>query len=246
MIQRYHIRNNRDGWGKIEEKIGLHAVYSLKNYSSVNVEYYHAPIQRNGDDVFLEVECDTNAMIRLFVSGTCEDTCYTAQVAIPLFGRASKGSGKPGNLAEGFPESQPSLRLKPSRGDYYMQTGRDYFFEYSAKGPDANKAEILENGKVRAQIVLGPDGKFAYTPLHDIVLDRTGPRTRKETVVSIREKADGKVYSATHTLILHRSITTHLNLSQGLVLLGATFALFAMFVVYQRRFGDKPWFPRSD
>ena len=246
MIQRYHIRNDRDEWGKIEEKIGLQAIYSLKYYSSAGVEYYHVPIQRNGDDVFLDVECDANAMIRLFVAGACEDTCYAAQVATPLFGRAAKGSGKPGMLAEGFPENRPRLRLKPSRRDYYMQTGRDYLFEYSAKGPDANMAEILENGKVREQIALGPDGKFACTPLHDMALDRAGSRARKETVVSIREEADGKAYSSTHTLVLHRSVTAHLDLSQGLVLLGATFALFAMFVVYKRRFGNKPWFPGSD
>ena len=246
LVQRYHIRNNRNDWGKIEEKIGLQAIYSLRNYSSADVEYYHAPIKRNGDDVFLDVECDTNAMIRLFVLGACEDKCYTAQIATPLFGRASKGSSKPGKLAEGFPENRPRLHLKPSIRDYYMQTGRDYLFEYSAIGPDANKAEILENGKIRAQIALGPDGNFAYTPLHDITLDRAGPRARKETVVFVQEEAYGKVFSTTHTLVLHRSITAHLDLSQGLVLLGATFALFSMFVVYKRRFGNNPWFPKSD
>ncbi len=246
LVQRYHVRSDNGASEKFDESIDLRAFYRLSDYASRKVEIYAATITKSDNKVFLDIESATNSRVWLFVVGECQDRFYTAQIANSIFGRAASDSRKPGRLAEDFPPNWPRLHPKPSRLDYYMQTGHAYRFNYSAKGSEVKKARILENGKVQEQVALGQGGDLAFTPPHDISLDRAGSYAHKETVVLVQEAADGKVFSTTHTLVLHRAIYAHSNLNQGLILLGATVALFSLFVVYKRRFGNDPWFSKSD
>ncbi|QTA90826.1 BadF/BadG/BcrA/BcrD ATPase family protein [Desulfonema magnum] len=70
---------------------------------------------------------------------------------------------------------------------------------------------------------------------HDPGLDKSGPQARKESLILIEETADGTDYATTFTLLLHRSLTGHLKLVPGLMLLGITAIITALFVIYKRR-----------
>ncbi len=248
ITQHYYIRNNirnsGDAYRDCSRNNAYQAFYRFQSSSKKHpyrfdrsfpkADYYRAHITCDQGKRYMDITSESNARIELHVYGTCGRIKLSAQIVHPLFGKARSGEGGTQGPIGQLPEDFPRLSLHASPRNFYMQTGQTYQFDYAGKGPTINTLSILENHEHLADVTRSPSGLFAYTPPHDPKLDRTGPYDVKQTVTLVQESTPEWDYATSQTLLLHRAYRTHLRLLPGLVLFGATLAVFAGIVGYAR------------
>ncbi len=239
ITQRYHIRGDNDSWLNGGASQNVKAYYRLRSQSGQGQSgYRQAPITYCRDDVTFEVNSRANALIDVYVAGTCGSRRWTAQTGHPLFGKASPAAGE-SPAGAGLPSGFGRLSLRPARHNQYMQTGKTYRFDYHGRDGTLETAAVFEDRKRIADLVIMPGNVLAYTPPHDSRLDRGGHFATKETVVRIDETACGRQYATTYTLVLHRSIGAHSRLLPGILLFGAAGVVVGILV---NRYKRRSWY----
>lgn len=239
LTQRYYVGHNEEIRLDGNRGLDLEAFCLFDNRSPEDKGYSKLPIACDSGKRYLDINCRANAHLELFVVGTCGGKRFMAQTAHSLFGKAFPATQKEAASMAELPDDLPRLRLRPSRRNYYMQTGIPYQFSYTGKGGAPKIADIIENQKRLLSIPLAPGDVLTYTPPQDPELDRTGPYDFKETVLLVNETAAGIDYATTFTLLLHRSYTAHLQLLPGVTLFGLTAALTLFVVLMHKR---RPWY----
>nr|NJM04410.1 hypothetical protein [Desulfobacula sp.] len=244
VTQRYYVRTDPDTCLNCTHGIDYQAFYQFQTSSkkqpyrfapSLSKEdYYRVPIQCGRDGLYFDITAETNTRIELYVFGTQGSKRLSAKIVHALFGKAPSRESRDRGEVSRLPEDFPDLRLRPSPGIYYMQTGQAYGLDYTGAGAQAGTLSVLENGQHIEDLSVSPDGGFSYTPPHDPKLDRAGSYEFKETVALVKEITPEGDYITSHTLLLHRSYLGRLRLQPGLALFGATILVFAGITGYYR------------
>ena len=241
VIKRYHVAGARKDGCRILKDISLTAFCRMGMGRRAGKGYVRVPLTFNRGEIFLEIRSKAQTMVKIMVTGTCQERTYLAQTVDVLFGKAGPGIQAPAGAGHVLPPGLPVLGLRPSRRNYHMQTGMTYHFDYAPVGDGPGIATVFEDSIPVATIPLAADGRLAFTPDHDVRLDRAGSSTWKEAVIHIEEQTGGRRYITAHTLRLHRSITAHLLLLPGLTLLGLSAAGMALIVWWKRKNWSRQW-----
>ena len=240
LSQRYHLRRSGTGWPEDTLTPQLQAFYRLSGRNSSGQGLFPAPVTCREGDCSLDIRSTTFARFEVYVVGTCGQRRFMAQTVQTLFGKSSIAQP---SVSESFNDplmDLPQLSLTPSPSDYYMQTGRNYQFNYSGLGGGGvTVAVIEEHQRPVMALTMHSTGDFTYTPPHDARLDRLGQQAFKETVLLIEEFADNRQYATTFTLALHRSRLAHMSLLPGIGLFSLTAIVVLALVLALKK---RPWY----
>lgn len=203
--------------------------------------FFELPVETVGGKLIVKVTSSSSSRHIVEVEAASRDTGsvkkYSASTAFTLFGRSLPVGSKP-QCESPSPvalERRMEVSLEP-RFDYWPQVGSPLSIRCSLdKKPLAmTRIRIHDENLPATGLVTSQTGTCAYTPPEDRKLSWLGETAFKQMVIVARHDEEAMESVASHTRILHRSRTTNLRLSHGMMVFGCSAAAILALVIMRR------------
>ncbi|CQR74413.1 hypothetical protein SOV_25360 [Sporomusa ovata DSM 2662] len=202
-------------------------------------QYYIIPIEQKDGLYFLSVNTSTQFLYHVYVTGTCAQEHFTAQIAFPLYGDGLDKNIKKEPVLLESSKTFTSIDLVSAGNFPWAQTGQTFQFLYKPIHPSSypvQEMKLIDIGKKSYEKLMpGDDGRFSFTPPHDQRLDDGGYHEYKEIILYTEEFVGNEVYKTSMNLLLRRSLSAHNNLTLGLCFFFAVMAVISGVVLFRRR-----------